>query len=167
MKLEKVELKNSFLEYIKVIIITVLVTYSVLYFVQVSRVVGSSMEPSYQNGNIILVDKFFYKRSEPEVNDIVVVEYPVSDNENQIIKRVVGIGGDHIEVKDNHLYRNGEMIEEDYILETMDTEDFSYDIPEGKIFVLGDNRNISVDSRMIGYVDFEDDVIGKVFFKVF
>ncbi|MEE0965591.1 MAG: signal peptidase I [Bacilli bacterium] len=167
MKLEKVELKNSFLEYIKVIIITVLVTYSVLYFVQVSRVVGSSMEPTYQNGNIILVDKFFYKRSEPEVNDIVVVEYPVSDNENQIIKRVVGIGGDHIEVKDNHLYRNGEMIEEDYILETMDTEDFSYDIPEGKIFVLGDNRNISVDSRMIGYVDFEDDVIGKVFFKVF
>ena len=131
MKLEKVELKNSFLEYIKVIIITVLVTYSVLYFVQVSRVVGSSMEPTYQNGNIILVDKFFYKRSEPEVNDIVVVEYPVSDNENQIIKRVVGIGGDHIEVKDNHLYRNGEMIEEDYILETMDTEDFSYDIPEG------------------------------------
>lgn len=167
MKLEKVELKNSFLEYIKVIIITVLVTYSVLYFVQVSRVVGSSMEPTYQNGNIILVDKFFYKRSEPEVNDIVVVEYPVSDNENQIIKRVVGIGGDHIEVKDNHLYRNGEMIVEDYILETMDTEDFSYDIPEGKIFVLGDNRNISVDSRMIGYVDFEDDVIGKVFFKVF
>ena len=167
MKLEKVELKNSFLEYIKVIIITVLVTYSVLYFVQVSRVVGSSMDPTYQNGNIILVDKFFYKRSEPEVNDIVVVEYPVSDNENQIIKRVVGIGGDHIEVKDNHLYRNGEMIEEDYILETMDTEDFSYDIPEGKIFVLGDNRNISVDSRMIGYVDFEDDVIGKVFFKVF
>ena len=167
MKLEKVELKNSFLEYIKVIIITVLVTYSVLYFVQVSRVVGSSMEPTYQNGNIILVDKFFYKRSEPEVNDIVVVEYPVSDNENQIIKRVVGIGGDHIEVKDNHLYRNGEMIVEDYIIETMDTEDFSYDIPEGKIFVLGDNRNISVDSRMIGYVDFEDDVIGKVFFKVF
>ena len=98
MKLEKVELNNSFLEYIKVIIITVLVTYSVLYFVQVSRVVGSSMEPTYQNGNIILVDKFFYKRSEPEVNDIVVVEYPVSDNENQIIKRVVGIGGDHIEV---------------------------------------------------------------------
>lgn len=165
--MNKSELKNSFFEYIKVIIITVLVTYSVLYFVQVSRVVGSSMEPNYHDGNIILVDKFFYKRSTPEYNDIVVVSYYNGIEEEQIIKRVVAIGGDKIEVKDNKLYRNGVLIEEDYILEDMETHDFSYDIPNGKIFVLGDNRNISVDSRIIGYVDFDDDVVGKVFFKVF
>lgn len=165
--MNKSELKNSFFEYIKVIIITVLVTYSVLYFVQVSRVVGSSMEPNYHDGNIILVDKFFYKRSTPEYNDIVVVSYYNGIEEEQIIKRVVAVGGDKIEVKDNKLYRNGVLIEEDYILEDMETHDFSYDIPNGKIFVLGDNRNISVDSRIIGYVDFDDDVVGKVFFKVF
>jgi signal peptidase I len=124
------------------------------------------MEPTYHNGNIILVDKVFYK--EASYNDIVVVTYHIDeDNDEQIIKRVVGVGGDHLEVKDNKLYRNGELVEEDYIKETMETEDFSVDIPEGKIFVMGDNRNVSVDSRMIGYVDFDDDVIGKVFFKVF
>ena len=165
--MDKVELKNTFLEYIKIIVITVLVTYSVLFFVQVSRVVGSSMEPTYHNGNIILVDKVFYKQSEPEINDIVVVKYNVNEDEDQIIKRIVAVGGDHIEVKDNQLYRNGELVEEDYILEKMNTDDFSYDVPEGKVFVLGDNRNVSVDSRMIGYVDFEDDVVGKVVFKVF
>lgn len=165
--MNKMELKNSFFEYIKVIVITVLVTYSVLYFVQVSRVVGNSMEPNYHDGNIILVDKFFYKRSTPEYNDIVVLKYNNGYEEEQIIKRIVAVAGDKIEVKDNCLYRNGSLIKEDYILEEMNTKDFSYDIPNGKVFVLGDNRNISVDSRIIGYVDFDDDIVGKVFFKVF
>ena len=98
----------------------------------------------------------------------VVVRYPVSDDEDQIIKRVVGLPGDHLEMKNNQLYRNGELLKEDYIKEPMEgNEDFSYDIPEGKVFVMGDNRNHSVDSRMIGYVDFDEDVVGRVFFKVF
>ena len=65
--MEKSDFKKSLLEYIKVIIITVVFTLGVLYFVQISRVVGSSMEPTYQNGNIILVDKFFYKRGRPSL----------------------------------------------------------------------------------------------------
>lgn len=167
MEVDKVKIKDSFFEYLKVIVITVLVTYLVLFFVQVSKVSGSSMEPTYHDGNIILVDKFFYKLQTPKHNDIVVISYPAHGDDEMIIKRIVGVGGDKIEVKDNQLYRNGELVEEDYIFEPMIEEDFSYDIPQGKVFVLGDNRNISADSRMIGYVDFEDDVIGKVFFKVF
>lgn len=164
--MEKEDLKKSLFEYVKVIVFTIVITFGVLYFVQISRVVGSSMEPTYHHGNIILVDKVFYK--EPSYNDIVVVEYPVSINEQQIIKRIVGLPGDHIEMKDNQLYRNGQLLEEDYIHEPMvGNEDFSYDIPEGKIFVMGDNRNHSVDSRDIGYVDFDEQVVGKAFFKVF
>lgn len=166
--MDKHEVKKSLLEYIKVIIITVVLTLGVLYFIQISRVVGSSMEPTYHNGNIILVDKFFYKRGTPSYNDIVVVKYHVSYGEDQIIKRVVGLPGDHIEMKDNLLYRNGELLEEDYINEPMTgNENFTYDIPQGKVFVMGDNRNNSVDSRMIGYIDFDDQVVGRVFFKVF
>ena len=71
-------------------------------------------------------------------------------------------------MKNNKLYRNGELLNEDYINETMvGNGDFSYDIPKGKVFVMGDNRNNSVDSRMIGYIDFDDQVVGRVFFKVF
>ncbi|MFR7589979.1 MAG: signal peptidase I [Longibaculum sp.] len=166
--MEKENIKKSLFEYIKVIIITVVLTLGVLYFVQISRVVGSSMEPTYHNGNIILVDKFFYKRGTPQYNDIIVVKYHVSFNEDQIIKRVVGLPGDHLEMKNNQLYRNGELLKEDYINEPMQgNEDFSYDIPKGKVFVMGDNRNNSVDSRMIGCIDFDDEVVGRVFFKVF
>lgn len=166
--MEKEDIKKSLFEYIKVIIITVALTLGVLYFVQISRVVGSSMEPTYHNGNIILVDKFFYKRGEPQYNDIIVVKYHVSAGEDQIIKRIVGLPGDRLTMKDNQLYRNGELLKEDYINEAMNSnEDFEYDIPEGKVFVMGDNRNNSVDSRMIGYVDFDEQIVGRVFFKVF
>ncbi len=164
MKMNKEEIKKSLLEYVKVIVITVIVTFIILQFVQISRVVGSSMEPTYYNGNIVLVDKVFYKNSEANYNDIVIVQY---ENE-QIIKRVIGLPGDHLEMINNQLYRNGELLQEDYILEDMEgNEDFIYDIPEGKIFVMGDNRNNSLDSRAIGYVDFEEDVVGRVFLKVF
>ncbi|WRK55721.1 signal peptidase I [Coprobacillaceae bacterium CR2/5/TPMF4] len=145
-----------------------MVTYGVLYFVQISRVYGTSMVPTFHEGNIVLVDKVFYKRGEPERNDIVVVDYrDANQNETFIIKRVVAVGGDHLEIKDNQVYLNGELLQEDYINGTMtNNEDMSIDIPEGKVFVMGDNRNNSLDSRRLGYFDFEDDVIGKVFFTV-
>lgn len=155
--------KKTLLEYIQVILISVVTSFIILYFVQISRVVGISMEPTYHEGNIVLVDKVFYKQSEPEHNDIVVVKY----GNEQIIKRVVGVAGDKLELKDNELYLNGELLEENYINEKMENNDFSYEIPEGKVFVMGDNRNHSIDSRIIGYIDFEDDVVGKVFLKVF
>lgn len=166
---EVVESKKSILlDYLKVIVITLVVTYGVLYFVQISRVYGTSMIPTYHEGNIVLVDKVFYKHSEPKRNDIVVVDYKdANQNETFIIKRVIGIGGDHIEIKDNELYLNGELLEEDYINGAMtNNEDMVVDVPEGKVFVMGDNRNNSLDSRKLGYFDFDEDVIGKVFFTV-
>ena len=160
--------KRVLLEYLRVIVITLIVTYGVLYFVQISRVYGTSMVPTFHEGNIVLVDKVFYKRGEPERNDIVVVDYrDANQNETFIIKRVVAVGGDHLEIKYNQVYLNGELLQENYINGTMtNNEDMSIDIPEGKVFVMGDNRNNSLDSRRLGYFDFEDDVIGKVFFTV-
>lgn len=160
------EKKALFLENLKVIIITVIVTFVFLQFVQISRVHGTSMENTYHEGNIVLVNKIFYKRDQPQRNDIVIVDYRSGDEETYIIKRVIGVGGDHIDIKDNTVYVNNQQIDEIYIKEAMFTEDLSLDIPEGKIFVMGDNRNSSLDSRKLGVFDFEDDVIGKVFFKV-
>ena len=160
--------KSILLDYLKVIVITLIVTYGVLYFVQISKVYGTSMLPTYHEGNIVLLDKVFYKHSEPKRNDIVVVDYKDANmKETFIIKRVVGIGGDHIEIKDNELYLNGELLEEDYINGAMiNSEDMLVDVPEGKVFVMGDNRNNSLDSRKLGYFDFDEDVIGRVFFTV-
>ena len=160
--------KSILLEYLKVVVITLAVTYGILYFVQISRVHMTSMLPNFKEGNIVLVDKVFYKNNEPKRQDVIVVDSQEANQQGRyIIKRVIGIGGDHIEIKNNTVYLNGELLEEDYINGKMtNSEDMIIDIPEGKVFVMGDNRNNSLDSRRLGYFDFKKDVIGKVFFKV-
>ena len=135
------------LEYARVIVLTVIATFIFLQFVQISRVNGSSMENTYFQNNII-------------------VDYDDGLDDTLIIKRVVAVGGDHLDIKNNEVYINGKKIKENYIKENMNTEDLSIDIPKGKVFVMGDNRNHSLDSRKLGYFDFDNDVIGKVFFKI-
>ena len=119
------------LEYVRVIVLTVIATFIFLQFVQISRVNGSSMENTYFQNNIVLIDKVFYKHSQPKRNDIIIVDYDDGLDDTLIIKRVIAV-----------------------------------DIPKGKVFVMGDNRNHSLDSRKLGYFDFDNDVIGKVFFKI-
>lgn len=158
--------ENIILEYLKVIISTVVVTFIFLQFVQISRVNGSSMENTYFQNDIVLIDKLFYKRSSPKRDDVVIVDYNNGFEDTLIIKRIIALGGDHLEIKDNKVYVNGKIIEEDYIKEEMNTEDMVVDVPEGKVFVMGDNRNHSLDSRKLGYFDFKEDIIGKAFFTI-
>lgn len=114
------------------------------------------MVPTLNDGDIMILDKIGYKINGLNRFDIVVVNY----NGERIIKRVIGLPNDYVEYKDNKLYINGEYIEEDY--ERKDTSDFILEmigenvIPEGKYLVLGDNRPISKDSRIIGLVDEKD-----------
>lgn len=157
---------SELLDLLKVIVLTMIGTFIVLQFIQVSRVNGSSMENTYFQNNIVLIDKVFYKRQQPKRNDIIIVDYDDGLEDTLIIKRVIAVGGDHLDIINNEVYINGKKIKENYIKEKMDTEDLSVDIPKGKVFVMGDNRNHSLDSRKLGYFDFKDDVIGKVFFKI-
>lgn len=114
------------------------------------------MVPTLKDGDIMILDKIGYRINGLDRFDIVVVDY---DGE-RIIKRVIGLPNDHVEYIDNKLYINGEYIEEEY--ERKDTNDFMLEmigenvIPEGKYLVLGDNRPISKDSRIIGLIDEKD-----------
>ena len=114
------------------------------------------MVPTLRDGDIMILDKIGYKINGLDRFDIVVVDY----KGEKIIKRVIGLPGDHVEYKDNKLYINGKYLEEEY--ERKETSDFILEflgentIPKDKYLVLGDNRPISKDSRIIGLIDKSD-----------
>lgn len=164
---KKMSLKETVIEYVKVILVTVVLTYAVLYFVQISRVVGDSMNPTYKDGNIVLVNKKFYNYSNVKYGDVVVAKANFGDGEEQIIKRVIGKQGDVIACKNGQMYRNGKKINETYIKERMYDDDWKVTVKKGCLWCMGDNRNNSADSREIGAINFKNDIVGKVFFKVF
>jgi len=144
---------KDIIEYI-VIIVAVLLFRHFLY--SPIRVSGDSMVPTLNDGDIMILDKIGYKINGLDRFDIVVVDY----KGEKIIKRVIGLPGDHVEYKDDKLYINGKFLEEEY--KRKETSDFILEflgentIPKDKYLVLGDNRPISKDSRIIGLVDKSD-----------
>ncbi len=145
----------------------------VLIFVFCLRVIdvnGSSMLPTLQNRNKMLVSGLFYK---PKYGDVVVFKSDTYDPNKALVKRVIAVGGDEINIDFDKgvVYVNGEPVEEPYINELTATKiDFigPKEVPENCVFVMGDNRNASTDSRdsRIGMVDSRL-IIGKAFYVIF
>ncbi|GAA0328921.1 signal peptidase I [Oceanobacillus sp. FSL W7-1293] len=133
---------------------------------------GKSMEPTLYDGNLMMVNTFTSDISDIYRFDVIVFH---ASEENDYVKRVVGLPGEKVEYKDDQLYVNGEYIPEDFLQEEKEkteatplTEDFTLlqvtgeqTVPEGELFVLGDNRRDSLDSRSIGFVSVEE-IVGKV-----
>lgn len=135
------------------------------FFVRHSVVVGSSMEATlYENEHLIISDLFYT----PERGDIIVCEDYSTNLHKPIVKRVIAVAGDHIEISANTVTVNGERLTEDYVYINGPLEVLEIDIvvPEGEIFVMGDHRNNSTDSRHFGTID-TDSVIGKVLFRFY
>jgi signal peptidase I len=120
---------------------------------------GESMQPTLHDGDRMIVSKINYVLGEPDRFDIVVFE---ATEDKDYIKRIIGLPGDMLEYKNNTLFVNGEKVNESYLPEQMLelTDDFSTEVPSGMLFVLGDNRGNSQDSRMIGPVSI-DKVVGE------
>ncbi|WP_182101661.1 signal peptidase I [Niallia taxi] len=135
------------------------------YIIEVVRIPSGSMEPTIQIGERVMISKFV-NVDNLAFGDIVVF-YPPGEKE-RYIKRLIGLEGDQIEVKDGLLYRNGVKVQEEYLNEHMQYDFEELVVPEGKLFFLGDNRNHSFDSHMweTPFVE-ESQVVGKAVFKVY
>lgn len=122
------------------------------------RVDGSSMEPSLHNEELLIVSRLAYKLSSPKTGDIIVFYLPL-DPGQEYIKRVIGLPGDTVEINGRQVYVNQQLLDEPYIAaRTISTGTWA--VPEGQLFVMGDNRNNSSDSRAWGTVPLAD-VVGK------
>ena len=126
------------------------------------RVDGPSMEPSYYNLDRIVVSRISYFLGDIQRGDVIVFPAPLSPDEDYI-KRIIGLSGDRIRVEGGYVYVNGVAIDEPYIKSPPLTTMTEVIVPEGSVFVMGDNRNVSSDSRSWGPLPTED-IIGKAVF---
>lgn len=162
--------KNELWEWAKAILIAVAVVGLIRFFLFVPVLVdGESMMPTLENGDRVIVNKIGYTLGEPSRYDIVVFH---ATEDKDYIKRVIGLPGEHVAYEDDQLYINGEAQKEPYLSSLKEqqsveggplTSDFTLEelleieeIPEGYVFVLGDNRRNSTDSREIGLVPIEE-----------
>lgn len=161
-------IKEFIMDLIKLLVVVVVILFLMIYIVSVTQVVGNSMYSTLEDGDVLILNKFKYRFFDIKRGDIISLE---NDDTKYLIKRVIGLPGDSISIKDNTLYINGEVYIENYLEEGLVYDDFEltslgYDvIPDDMYFVLGDNRADSVDSREIGLVS-KDDIIGKISFRI-
>ncbi len=158
-------LKNLF-EWVGIIAFAFILSFIIRTFLFDTRIVPTgSMLPTIQLQDRLIVDKQLYKFSELERGDIVVFQAPPSSGEkDELVKRVIGLPGEEIEVKDGLVLVNGKALEENYLQEK---PDYQYDpvrVPADSYFVLGDNRRSSNDSHMWGFVP-KQNIKGKVWIR--
>ncbi len=171
---KKINQKSVFWDYFEALLIAVILALILRAFiVQAYKIPSGSMLNTLQIGDYLLVTRFSYnvkvpftnkvllETGDPQIGDIIVFRYP-KDMSQDYIKRVVGVPGDVIEMRDKQLYRNGEKVVEPYIRNTSSRIVPGIDtmsprvIPEGHYFVMGDNRDESSDSRDWGLVPREN-----------
>jgi len=154
--------RSGFLSFLVDILETLVL--SVVLFVSINiisariRVDGASMEPTLFSGEYVVVNRLSYRLGSPHRGDIIVFHFP-RDPKEEYIKRVIGLPGDEVEVRNGTVYINGQPLDENY-LKVKTNYIGSWVIPEGQLFVLGDNRNNSSDSHDWGTVPL-DYVVGK------
>lgn len=154
---------KELIPYVVIILVVILIRTFIVTPVQVR---GSSMEPTLKNKQILILKKYdkSYKRF-----DIVVLKH----GRDKLIKRIIGLPGESIEYKNNKLYVDGKEVKETFKINT-DTRDFSFDelfgigikVPSDCYFVMGDNRNNSTDSRVIGFIN-KKDIEGTIGIRIF
>lgn len=156
---EKVNWKQFLFDLAETLALAVILYFGINALSARVRVDGFSMIPTLQDGEYVLVSKVTYKLGEPQHGDIIVFEHPSQQMQEDLIKRIVGLPGDVVEVTGLTVYVNGQPLVEPYI-NAAPTYSGKWEVPDGYLFVLGDNRNESSDSHAWGLLPMEN-VVGK------
>ena len=159
-KKKEFDLKGFIKEYVPYVIVIVLVLLFKRFVIAPIRVNGESMMTTLHDKDIMILNRIDYKINGLDRFDIVVID----EGSEYLIKRVIGLPGENVTYKDNVLYIDGKKVKDNFGSEV--TEDFSIDVPEGRYFVLGDNRTNSLDSRYFGPF-LEKDILGKTNLTLF
>jgi len=134
-----------------------------VFLAQATRVEGQSMEPNLHDNQRLIIEKVTYRFNRPERGDIVVLRPPQQSSE-PLIKRVIGLPGETLEIHNGQVYIDGEALEEPYLNQPTWGTVGPVLVPEEHVFVMGDNRRASNDSRAFGVVAF-DDIIGRAWVR--
>ncbi len=159
----------SFLETVVVALVISVVLY--LFIMTPHEVVGRSMDPTYKNGEMLMANKILYKMKKPERGDVIIFKYSETQD---FIKRIIGLPGETVMLRDGKLYVNDNLLDESHYLSSSIytnggdflSEGETITVPEGTYFVCGDNRPHSSDSRAFGPID-EKDIKGKAWIVYF
>lgn len=143
-----------------------------LFIMQPNQVKGASMEPTFDSGDYIMTSKVTYKFRPPQRGDVIVFKSP-KNPDIEYIKRVVGLPGDQVVIKNSQVFINDNLVPETYIAEATNVWDGGYakegvpmTVPDNYLFVMGDNRPRSSDSREFGPIPI-DSIIGYVFYRYY
>ena len=158
-------------EFLKIVIIAAIIVLPIRYFLfQPFIVKGESMVPNFQSGDYLMVDEISYRIGNPKRGDVIVLKYPL-DTSQRFIKRIIGLPGETVEIKNGEItiFKEGVNLtlnEKKYLSDLKDMEDdLRLALLENEYFVLGDNRKFSYDSRKWGALP-RQDIVGRVIFRV-
>ncbi|MBR1990531.1 MAG: signal peptidase I [Firmicutes bacterium] len=164
---------KELLGWIRDILIAVAIAAVILAFFKPIIIQQQSMEPNFYSGDYVITSRQAYNIfGDPQRGDIIVFKSDLYTDEGEaknLIKRIIGLPGDTVEIIDGEVYLNGEMLNEEYIKEPgLSGEMEAVTVPEGELFVMGDNRRVSQDSRSgaVGTIS-QNTIVGKVVVRVY
>lgn len=160
-KRERKEVLTWALELLAVVLVSLFVREFVF---SLATVQGPSMQDTLESGQVVAVSKMHYRLNDAARGDVVICMYP--DSDDNFIKRIVALAGDTVEIRDGVTYINGQAQPDAFVNHPAQNDFAPYLVEEGTVFVMGDNRGNSHDSRAVGALG-EDMIIGRVFAVVF
>lgn len=161
--------RRIMVEYLDSIVIAGVAALFIIHFLfRTFYIPSGSMIPTLQIKDFILVNEFVYRLKEPKRGDVVVFKPPPEANAEgkEFIKRVIGLGGDTVAIRDGKVFVNGEPLDEPYVKYPVDYYYSDTKVPDGHLFVMGDNRPSSADSHIWGFLP-QKNIVGKAILIVF